>query len=70
MCDVVWDAIFKEPEFLEEIFTNGRSKERKFSEYKSKHNLKLTGFTPKYISIDFYSRQFKGLWCKNDIFTV
>jgi len=44
------------PEFLRELSTHGYSTERNFSEYKSKHNLKLSCTTPNYLSIDFHSR--------------
>ncbi|AKB24958.1 hypothetical protein MSMTP_1489 [Methanosarcina sp. MTP4] len=53
------------PEFLHELSTRGYSNERNFSEYKNKHNLKLSGPTPNYLSIDFYSRQPKELRDRN-----
>lgn len=65
MNNAVWSALLNEPEFMEEISTFGYSKERSFSEYKSKHNLTPSGSTPNYLSIDFYSKQSKELRDRN-----
>jgi hypothetical protein len=60
MNNVVWSALFNEPEFIEEISTSEYSKERSFSENKSKYNLILSGYTPNYLSIGSCSRQLKS----------
>jgi len=65
MNNVVWSALLNEPEFIEELSLLGYSKERSFSEYKSKYNLTLSGSTPVYLSIDFYSKQSKELKDRN-----
>lgn len=62
---VVWGPLFAEPEFQEEIYIYGCSKERHFSKYKSKYDLNLSGPTPRYLSIDFYSSQLKELRSDN-----
>ena len=65
MSNVIWSSLLNEPEFIEEMSLFGYSKERSFSEYKSKHNLILSGSTPDYLSIDFYSKQSKELRDRN-----
>lgn len=65
MNNVIWGSLLNEPEFIEEMSLFGYSKERSFSEYKSKHNLILSGSTPDYLSIDFYSKQSKELRDRN-----
>jgi hypothetical protein len=61
----VWFPILNDPKFLKELSTQGHSTERNFSEYKTRHKLKLPGSTPNYLSIDFYSIQSKELRDKN-----
>ncbi len=58
-------TLLDDPEFLKELSTQGHSTERNFSEYKTRHNLKVSSFTPNYLSIDFYSEQSKELRDKN-----
>jgi len=60
-----WFTLLDDPEFLKELSTQGHSTERNFSEYKTRHNLKVSSFTPNYLSIDFYSGQSKELRDKN-----
>ena len=57
MSNTIWSNLLKEPEFIEEMSSNGYSNERSFSAYKNKYNLNLKGTTPNYLSIDFYSNQ-------------
>lgn len=63
--NTVWLPFLNDPKFLKELSTQGHSTERNFSEYKSRHKLKLPGSTPNYLSIDFYSMQSKELRDKN-----
>lgn len=61
----MWFALLDDPEFLKELSMQGHSTERNFSEYKTRHNLKVSSFTPNYLSIDFYSGQSRELRDKN-----
>jgi hypothetical protein len=61
----VWTPLFNDAKFLKELSTQGYSRERNFSEYKAKHNLKLPGSAQIYLSIDFYSKQSKELMGRN-----
>lgn len=63
--NTVWIPLFNESEFLRELSTEGHSIERNFLDYKTKYSLKLSGYTPSYLSIDFYSIQSKELRDKN-----
>jgi len=62
----IWENLFNEEKFQEEMKVNGYSKERKFIDYLNKYNIISTknrpgAYTAQNLSIDFYSKQSKYL---------
>ncbi|RXA20258.1 hypothetical protein EQO05_06710 [Methanosarcina sp. MSH10X1] len=63
--NTVWLPLLNDPRFLKELSTQGHSTERNFMEYKTRYRLRLSGYAPNYLSIDFHSIQSKELRDKN-----